>query len=145
MSTIRENLLQTAKNYIDGFNAGTPEGKIAFRTPDCTQTIRPDSLPLPIKVARTNEEYQAFIVEGSQILRNVKLSLVEGEDVIVDEVSRKVVLHLNSTGETDFGPYANEYMIVLKATDDGKLIKSVVEFIDSAYILNIGAKLAPPS
>ena len=145
MASIRETLLETAKAYIEGFNSGTPEGVIAARTPDCTQTLRPGTLPPPLTGSRTNEEYKTFIVQGAQILRNIKLRLAEGEDIIVDDVARKIVMHLKSTGETDFGPYANEYMIVLKATEDGKQIKEIVEFTDSAYFLSLAAKMAPPA
>ena len=145
MASVRENLLQTAKAYIEGFNSGTPEGIVVARTADCTQTLRPGSLPPPLTGSRTNEEYMNFIVQGAQILRNIKLRLAEGEDIIVDDVARKIVMHLKSTGESDFGPYANEYMIVLKATEDGKQIKEIVEFTDSAYFLSLAAKMAPPA
>ncbi len=63
--------------------------------------------------------------------------------MVVDEVARKVVLHLKSTGESDTGPYTNEYFIVLKMMDDGNLIKEIVEFIDSAYMLSLAAKMVP--
>lgn len=76
------------------------------------------------------------------MLRNVQIRLAQGEDMLIDEVSRKVLLHLTSTGETDFGPYANEYMIVLKMTDDGTQIKEIMEFIDSATTRDIAAGLA---
>lgn len=76
------------------------------------------------------------------MVRNIKISLAEGEDMLVDEVTRKVMLHLTSTGETDFGTYANEYMIVLKMTDDGTQIREIVEFIDSATIRDIATGIA---
>lgn len=143
MSPIRDTLIKTANSYIAGFNTNTAEGVIASRTPDCKQVIRPSSVPPPWNhPPRTNEEYQAFVVPGFKMVRNVQISLAEGEDMLVDEVSRKVLLHLTSTGETDFGPYANEYMILLKMTDDGMLIKDIVEFIDSATIRDIAAGLA---
>lgn len=143
MSPIRDTLSHTANCYIAGFNTNTAEGVIACRTADCKQIIRPYSAPPPWNSPpRTNEEYQAFVVPGFKTVRNVKISLAEGEDMLVDEVSRKVLLHLTSTGETDFGPYANEYMIVLKMTDDGKQIKEIVEFIDSATCRDIAASIA---
>ncbi|KAK6210907.1 hypothetical protein LQW54_005785 [Pestalotiopsis sp. IQ-011] len=71
------------------------------------------------------------------MIRNIRLSFVEGQDMLVDDVSRKVMMHLRSTGETDAGPYANEYTIVLKMTDDGELIKEIVEFVDSAAVRDI--------
>lgn len=143
MSPIRDTLIQTANSYIAGFNTNTPEGVIACRTADCKQIIRPSSVPPPWNSPpRTNGEYQAFVVPGFKMVRNIRISLAEGEDMLVDEVSHKVLLHLTSTGETDFGPYANEYMIVLKMTEDGTQIKEIVEFIDSATTRDIAAGLA---
>lgn len=143
MSPIRDALIQTANSYIAGFNTNTAEGVIACRTADCRQIIRPSSVPPPWNSPpRTNEEYQAFVVPGFKMVRNIRIGLAEGEDMLVDEVSRKVLLHLTSTGETDFGPYANEYMIVLKMTEDGTQIKEIVEFIDSATTRDIAAGLA---
>jgi ketosteroid isomerase-like protein len=138
MYALRINLMQTARSYIDGFNTNTAEGIIASRTPDCKQIIHPSTVPPPWKSPpRSNEDYQAWIVPGFKMIRNIRLSLVEGQDMLVDDMARKVMLHLRSTGETDAGPYANEYMIVLKMTDDGKLIKEIVEFVDSAAVRDI--------
>lgn len=144
MSSIRNALIETANSYIAGFNTNTAEGLIVRRTADCKQTIRPSNVPPPWSspAPRTNAEYQAFVVPGFQMVRNVKLSLAEGEEMLVDEVARKVLLHLTSLGETDFGPYANEYMIVLKMTDDGTQIREIVEFVDSAATRDIAAGLA---
>lgn len=79
---------------------------------------------------------------GFQMVRNLQTGLAKGEDMLSDEVTRKVLLPLTSAGETDFGPYANEYMIVLKMTDDGTQIKEIVEFIDSATTRDIAAHIA---
>lgn len=144
MSSIRKTLIQTANNYITSFNSGTPEGFIAHRTPDCVQKLLPSSLPPPWNgPPRTNEEYQAFVIGGSKLIRNIQLSLIDGEDLVVDEAARKVLLPLKSTGETDVGPYANEYMMLLKMTEDGKMIKEIFEFLDSHYTLGLLAKLVP--
>ncbi len=142
MSALRNTLIRTANGYIDGLNSGTPEGLIAFRSLSCTHQMLPSSLPpLWTGQPKTNEEFQAFMIEGAKSLRNIRIFLVEGEDMIIDEVLRKVVLHLKSTGETDVGPYANEYMIVLTTTEDGQLISQVTEFMDSGYTLNLVSKL----
>lgn len=143
MSSIRDTLIKTANSYIEGFNTNTPEGVIASRTADCRQIICPSSVPPPWNApARSNEEYQGFVIPGFKMLRNVKISLVDGEDMLVDDTLRKVLLHLKSTGETDFGPYANEYMIVLKMTEDGTEIREIVEFIDSATTRDIVQAMA---
>ncbi|ROV93899.1 hypothetical protein VPNG_09530 [Cytospora leucostoma] len=143
MPAIRDTLVQTANSYIAGFNTNTAEGVIASRTANCKQIIRPSSVPPPWNSPpRSNKDYQDFVVPGFKMVRNIQIGLAKGEDLLVDEVSRKVLLHLTSTGETDFGPYANEYMIVLKMTDDGTQIKEVVEFIDSATTRDIAASIS---
>lgn len=143
MSPIRETLIQTANSYIAGFNTNTAEGVIACRTADCKQIIKPSSVPPPwASPPRSNEEYQALTMPGFQMVRNFQIGVAKGEDMLVDEVRCQVLLPLTSSGETDFGPYANEYMIVLKMTDDGTQIREIVEFIDSATTRDIAAHIA---
>lgn len=143
MSPIRDALIKTANSYIAGFNTNTAEGVIACRTADCKQIIRPSNVPPPwSSPSRTNQEYQDLVVPGFKKIRNLNISLAEGEDMLVDEVSHRVMLHLTSVGETDFGPYTNEYMIVLKMTEDGMQISEIVEFIDSATCRDIAAAMA---
>lgn len=55
-------------------------------------------------------------------------------DTVVDEVARKVVMWASSTAETDVGPYANEYVIAMRMTEDGRLVERFDEFIDSQYV-----------
>lgn len=38
------------------------------------------------------------------MVQNLQIGLAKGEDMLVDEVTRKVLLPLTSTGKTDFGP-----------------------------------------
>lgn len=143
MSSVRDRLIQTANSYIAGFNTNTEEGIIACRTADCKQSILPKSVPPPWShPPRSNSEYQAFILPGFKMVRNLQIRLADGEDMIVDDVSRKVVLPLQSTGETEQGTYANEYMMVLKMTEDGTEIKEIVEFIDSATVRDVAAAMA---
>ena len=57
------------------------------------------------------------------------------------------VIHASSTADTEIGPYANEYMLSLQFTDDGKKVTVFDEFVDSDYserffaALKKGAKL----
>ena len=143
MASLRENIIATAKAYIDGFNMATPDGVVAGRTPDCKQVIRPGSLPGPMKdTPFTNKQYQGFILPGFHFIRNIQLTLATDQGILVDETMRTAILHLESTGETDFGPYNNEYIIMLSMTENGKAIRKVFEFTDSAYILSVNAKIA---
>jgi ketosteroid isomerase-like protein len=51
------------------------------------------------------------------------------------------IIHASSTAETDIGPYANEYALILKFTEDGKKVTNFDEFVDSAYTNEFWAAL----
>lgn len=74
-------------------------------------------------------------------MRGFRLHLGANTDPIIDVPARKVVIHLTSTAETDIGPYANEYIWILRFTEDGKEIDEIIEFADSAYTLEMLHKL----
>lgn len=139
MSALRAQLLVTTNLFLGEFNRCTPQSVIAFRTPSCRHWLLPASLGAPV---RSNAEYSAFVESLLPVMRGFKLHLAANTDPIVDEEARKVVLHLTSTAETNIGPYANEYVWVLKFTDDGKEISEIMEFADSAYTLEKLGKLA---
>lgn len=62
-------------------------------------------------------------------------------DPIVEETSRKVVLYLESTCETDLERYENEYIWILTLDGHGASIDEIIEFADSAYTLEWIGKL----
>jgi ketosteroid isomerase-like protein len=51
-------------------------------------------------------------------------------------------MHATSTAETDVGPYANEYALILTFTEDGEKVIKFLEYVDSAYSQGFFAKLA---
>lgn len=52
------------------------------------------------------------------------------------------MIHATSTAETDIGPYANEYALILKFTEDGTKVTRFLEMVDSAYSAKFFAALA---
>ncbi len=60
---------------------------------------------------------------------------------MIDEVNRKIIMHLKSHSETDVGVYENEYVWIISTSEDGTEIVDVVEFADSQYTTEWGAKL----
>ncbi|KAH8887146.1 hypothetical protein GQ53DRAFT_327188 [Thozetella sp. PMI_491] len=130
MSPLREQLLKTANGYITSFNENTPEGTIAHRSPNCMHYMLPTWADIP---PRSNAEYQAFIAQGFQVLKNFHLKLKDGVSPIIDEEQRKVVLHLTSTADTPIGPYTNQYVFTFQMSSDGTQIDEVVEFVDPKY------------
>jgi ketosteroid isomerase-like protein len=58
-----------------------------------------------------------------------------------DAEARTCMMHASSMAETKVGRYNNEYALFLDFTDDGKQIKRIEEFADSAYSADFFAKL----
>ncbi|KAJ9143301.1 hypothetical protein NKR23_g6559 [Pleurostoma richardsiae] len=139
MSDIRAQLAKIAASFVAEFNKWTAEGVIAHRSPNCKHTILPASLEFP---PRTPAEYQAFLAPVLPVMRNFTLHAKEGCPPVIDEVSRRLVLHLTSTAETDIGDYANEYVWTLKFNEDGTQIVDIIEFADSAYTKDFFSRLA---
>lgn len=49
-------------------------------------------------------------------------------------------MHVTGRADTPIGPYTNEYMFLMTATEDGELVERFVEFLDSAYSKSFFAK-----
>lgn len=63
---------------------------------------------------------------------------------MIDEEGRRVVLHLQSTADSSFGPAENEFMIIFKMTEDCEQIVEQHEFMDSAAFSALMKKLQAP-
>ena len=50
-------------------------------------------------------------------------------------------MQASSTAETDIGPYANEYVLVIEMGQDGKQAEKVVEWVDSGYAVTFMGRL----
>ncbi|KAI1409285.1 hypothetical protein F5Y13DRAFT_170567 [Hypoxylon sp. FL1857] len=129
-SPSREQLLKTVNLFLEAFNEFTPESVVRYRSPTCLHRLLPDTLKRP---PQTNTDYANFIAVLQPIMPDFKLRIVEGREPVVDEVSRRVVLHLKSHSDTAAGVYENEYVWILTLGQDGESIDDIVEFADSLY------------
>lgn len=51
--------------------------------------------------------------------------------MIVDEVAKKIAFRATCSADTIGGPYVNENLVILQATDDCTLIDGLWEFFDA--------------
>ncbi|KAI5861992.1 hypothetical protein GGS23DRAFT_598008 [Durotheca rogersii] len=130
MAPTRERLLQTAGAFIDSVNEWTPESVVRHFSPNFTFRTAPAKVKM---VPQSQAECVAFVGLIGRITRTFQLQLVSGEDPLVDEVSRKVVMHLKSHSETTVGLYQNEYIWVVTLSPDGSEVDDVLNFADSQY------------
>ncbi|KAI1291164.1 hypothetical protein F5Y03DRAFT_377481 [Xylaria venustula] len=139
MSSLRNQLWQTAKAAFNKYGEMTPESVIANRSPDCVHRIFPASAGVP---DRSNKEYSDFVMELKKTVPNLRLIVQDDFEPVVDETTRRVVAHIKSKGDTPFGPCDTEYFMALKMNEDGTQIVEFVEFIDSAFTLEFIKKAA---
>ncbi|KAI1099025.1 hypothetical protein F4804DRAFT_323142 [Jackrogersella minutella] len=131
-SPLREQIIKTTNLFLEAFNEFTPESVVRYRSPDCRQRLLPATMKSP---PQTNAEYAALVGTLQPIVAEFKMRIAEGEEPIVDEVSRKVSMHLKSYSETTVGLYENEYVVILTLSEDGKSIVDIIEFVDSSYTI----------
>ncbi|KAF3059433.1 putative dihydroxyacetone synthase protein [Daldinia childiae] len=129
-SPSRGQLLGTVKLFIEAFNEFTPESVVRYRSPTCMHRLVPATLNSP---PQSNTEYAGLIAALTTVMPTFHLRIVDGGEPVVDEVTRKVVLHLKSRSDTAVGLYENEYIWILTLSKDGKLVDDILEFADSLY------------
>ncbi|KAJ9613030.1 hypothetical protein H2200_002971 [Cladophialophora chaetospira] len=125
----REQLLETAKRYVDAHNSRNVEAIRACCSPSSTHRGGPSSVNGP---DRTRDEYVAFNADVFKMLHSYHAELT---DAIVDPETRKVAMFLHAKATADAGEYENEYIITVTMTEDGKLVQDQYDFIDSHTML----------
>ncbi|KAK7448502.1 hypothetical protein VKT23_013763 [Stygiomarasmius scandens] len=134
--TTTKTLNATASALISAYNAWDLDAILSdsWRSPSCIHQILPLSLGQP---AMDNTFYRHYLRTFMSTFRNLTVTV---KDTIVDEKQRRVLMWASSKAETDIGPYANEYALILKCDEDGRVVW-VGEFLDSQYTIAFFIKL----
>ena len=85
-----------------------------------------------------NDQYGTYFSSNVPLFRNFNVTVHQS---VVDVEARKVVVQASSTAETDIGPYANEYVLVIEMGQDGKQAEKMVEWVDSGYSVTFLGRL----
>lgn len=123
-------LLTTALVAIAGYNSWNMDAILAPRTSNCTQRVYPNRLDRP---TLNNTEYDAYFSSLLPYFKNFTVTVI---DAYVDEKANRVALQAASTATSVIGPYANEYVIMMKMTECKTQIYEVREFVDSESSAN---------
>ncbi|KAI0570372.1 SnoaL-2 domain-containing protein [Pyrenophora tritici-repentis] len=130
------NQQHTAREVIDAYNAWDIDGILAYRSPNCKHRVLPASMN---RAAKSNDEYRAYL---RTIMPLYSKFTVEVKEEIHDTEMHTCIIHASSTAETKIGLYANEYVLILTFTEDGRKVTKFDEFVDSAYSQQFVAALA---
>lgn len=108
----KSQLPKTALSVIDGYNKWDMDAIIAPRAEECTQHVLPYRLGRP---AMANAQYREYF---SAIMPYFSAFHVEVLDIVEDALNNKVAINARSKGDTVIGPYANEYVLIIRTTTD---------------------------
>ena len=66
---------------------------------------------------------------------------LSSKNTVVNEEAKKAVMHASSTATTHLGDYNNEYILVLRMTEDGTKMHRFEEFVDIKYSTEVLLRL----
>ncbi|KAF3029620.1 hypothetical protein E8E12_000985, partial [Didymella heteroderae] len=112
-----ETQMETVQAVIDGYNAWDTDAILAYRAPDCQHQVLPSSMG---RAAQSNDEYRTYL---SAVMPQFSNFTVVVHSAVHDPETHSCVVHASSTVDTEIGQYANEYMLSLEFTEDGKKVK----------------------
>lgn len=128
-------LLTTALAFIAGYNEWNMDAILAPRAENCMHRVYPARLSRP---NMNNTEYRTYFSAFLPLYKDFNVMII---DAYVDESANRVALQATSTATSVIGPYANEYVLMLKMTECQDKIYEVREFVDSEYSAQFFANL----
>lgn len=138
MSTTREKLLRTTSRFVSTFGSFDIEEILAIRTPTC---LYHQCCPSFNKNVVTNEETRANFPQFIATFKRFDFSIIEPDHTLVDEAARRVMIRAKASAESIVGAYENEYIFILKMTDDCRLIEGIYEFYDTIRLKDLQYRL----
>ncbi len=131
----RSVLPSTVGRVIQGYNDWTVDSMLSPRSTDCIHEIHPASLH---RLPMNNTQFSTYFNPFLSVIRDFQLTV---HNTVVDTEAKTVAVYLYSKGETDLGPYANEYLLMLHMDEEGEKVERLVKFVDSAYSKEMFPKL----
>lgn len=105
MAPTRSQLLQVAAVVIEGFRTWTIKDVLAPRCPDCIQQTLPASFRKP---PEDNDDLAAWLERVVPLVEADFDITFDPDNVVIDEVTRKVVLHAKIQTLLSGKPFRNE-------------------------------------
>ncbi|OCK73188.1 hypothetical protein K432DRAFT_313471 [Lepidopterella palustris CBS 459.81] len=138
MSPTREQLLKTAKAYLDAHEKRDINALRAVYSLACKH----HNFPEPVKPIFPDVSFEGYLVGVADLFKIWhSFECRQFAEPVVDSEARKVVLFIEGKGEADVGTYVNEYVVVLMMNEAGTLIEERLQFFDSQGLLTWVARM----
>lgn len=130
MVSIRDQLHATALKFLEVQSCLDADRMTSLRTSTCRSTGMAPSR----KSSKTCDQLKPLLEDYRRVFKDVKYSLLEENDMAIDEHARKVTMRVRGQFETCVGPWANDFVFILTMTEDGKLLADIKSFPDTAAL-----------
>lgn len=138
-STTREKLVALAYKFATTVNDGNMDASMALRTESClTHQCCPSLNTKPL----TNNDIRAYFGEWTKITSNSKFRITDERFMVVDEVAKRITFRAIGSADTIGGPYENDILVILQATDDCALVAGIWEYFDAVLKQQLLDRLA---
>lgn len=127
-TSTREQLVTLAYKFAATINDGDMDASMALRTETClTRQCCPSLNTQPLN----NKDTRTFFDEWTKIASNSKFQITDERTMVVDEVAKRISFRAKCGADTICGPYENELLVILQATEDCALVDGIWEFFDA--------------
>nr|A0A1E1FFL1.1 RecName: Full=Isomerase prhC; AltName: Full=Paraherquonin biosynthesis cluster protein C [Penicillium brasilianum]BAV69304.1 PrhC [Penicillium brasilianum] len=138
-NSTREKLIALAHKFCSIISSGDMEAVLALRTESClTYQCCPSFSTRPLN----NQETREYFEEWKHIGWNSKFWIIDEGTMVVDEAAKKIAFRAACSADTIGGPYENENLVILQATDDCALVDGIWEFFDAVRKQDLMNRLA---
>lgn len=138
---MRDQLFATAMKFLEVQSAWDYNEMASIRTPTCCGTLMAPSR----KIYRPSDKLEGAMDEVKKVFKSFTFRLIEEDDMVIDEVARKVVMRVGGQAETTVGPYSNEWVFILTMTEDGKLVSDVKNMLDTVILAELESRIQQSS
>ncbi|RAO73269.1 uncharacterized protein BHQ10_009281 [Talaromyces amestolkiae] len=141
MTPIRDQLYATALKFLQAQSCLEADRMTALRTPTCRSTGMAPSRT----TSKTCDQLKPLLEDYKRVFKDAKYSLLEENDMVIDEWAKKVTMRVRGQFETCVGPWANDFVFILTMTEDGKLLADIKSFPDTAALEELETRVLQAS
>ncbi|KAL2826211.1 hypothetical protein BDW59DRAFT_161050 [Aspergillus cavernicola] len=139
MASTREKLLATTFKFAAAFNDWDVDEILALRSENCLlHPCCPSFTARPFN----KEETRTASLEWASLTSHHRFRIIDKSNILVDEAAKKVMLRGRVTADTVVGPYENDYIYILRMTEDCTLVDEIWYFYDTLRIQELLDRLA---
>ncbi|CEL11263.1 ausJ [Aspergillus calidoustus] len=138
MTTTRHRLLATASRFVTTLESLDVDAMLAVRSPTCLHHM---CLPSFRNYSITNDQTREAFPQWKATITKYQFGILDDSQTLVDEQARKVMIRAKTAAETTVGDYNNEYVFILRMTEDCDTVDEIWEFYDSLRLRDLHHRL----